>query len=64
MEEKELLVPEQYEIFMQDLSKPHIELTLLGTVRNIDEARAMTKMFREAFAKTNKDATVVFRHIT
>ena len=47
---------------MQDLEKGHLELQLLGFVSTIDEAKTMVSIFREAFAKENKQATVFFQH--
>lgn len=40
-------IPTRYDIFLQDLTSPYIDLTYLGYVRTIEEAKAMCKAFRE-----------------
>lgn len=62
MANKEILIPHRYNVYMQDLEKGHLELQLLGFVSTIDEAKTMVSIFREAFAKENKQATVFFQH--
>lgn len=42
-----IAIPERYDIFMQDLSKPYIELKFMGYVRNIQEAVTMCKALKE-----------------
>lgn len=41
-------IPTRYEIYLQDLSKPYIDLTPVGYVHTIEEARTMCKALREA----------------
>lgn len=42
-----LSIPEQYIIYQQDLSKDYLELKIMGTVKSIEEARTMCKVFNE-----------------
>lgn len=59
----EILVPEKYNIYMQDLSKQYLELKLLGYVNSLSEARGMVRVFRETFTNLNmNNATVFFEH--
>lgn len=47
MNDHDLAIPTRYDIFLQDLTTPYINLTFLGYVKTIDEAKAMCKAFRE-----------------
>lgn len=38
-------VPEEYTIYQQDLSQTHLQLKIMGTVKTIEEARNMCKVF-------------------
>ena len=55
----QILVPKKYELYMQDLSKDFLELTFLGYVRTLSEAKNMCKVFKEVLLNSNK--TVFFR---
>jgi len=43
----EISVPEEYTIYQQDLSQTHLQLKIMGTVKTIEEARNMCKVFNE-----------------
>ncbi len=59
----QLFIPHRFEIIMQNLEKNYLELETLGYVNTIEQARTMVTIFREAFAKENKKATVFFKHV-
>ena len=46
--QNKVAIPERYDIFMQDLTKPYIELKFMGYVKTIQEAVTMCKVLKEA----------------
>ena len=44
----ELAIPTRYDIYMQDLTSPYINLVFMGYVRTIGEAITMCKALKEA----------------
>lgn len=43
----ELAIPEEFDIYQQDLTKDYLQLRFMGKVYSIQEARAMCKVFQE-----------------
>lgn len=61
MAKQEILIPQKYNIYMQDLGKEYLEIKYLGFVNTIGEARGMIKVFRETFLREGLNATVFFQ---
>ena len=64
--EKQMVNPIRYEIYLQDLNDRNINLKMLGYVNAQDEAISCCKMFKEALQATMheveyKNCTVFFR---
>lgn len=67
------IIPLGYEIYLQDLSKPYMELEKLGYAKTISEAQNCVKLLREALLTANarkvscgrnlSNCTIVFRAV-
>ena len=53
MVENELARVTHYEIYLQDLSHPYLEIELLGISYTLQEAQTCVKLFREALSTAN-----------
>jgi len=59
---EDIIIPERYDIYRQDLSKDYLELQYMGFVHTIAEARTMCKSFCEADKEAmSGKATYIFK---
>jgi hypothetical protein len=53
METQELSQVMHYEIYLQDLTHPYLEIELLGIAYTLQEAQTSVKLFKEALLTAN-----------
>lgn len=61
----DIVKPSYYEVYMQDTRKPYLELTPIGYVKTLEEAKSVTKMFRDSIERNPEQngQTVFFRAV-
>lgn len=57
-------IPLGYEIYLQDLSKPYMELEKLGYANTISEAQNCVRLLREALLTANERKVSVGRNLS
>lgn len=66
MKDKEntLAIPLGYEIYLQDLSKPYMELEKLGYANTLTEAQNCVRLLREALLTANARKVSLGRNLS
>lgn len=61
----DIVKPLYYEVYLQDTRKPYLELIPIGYVKTLEEAKNVTKMFRDCIERNPEQngQTVFFRAV-